>query len=91
MYLSDLSVCACQDRAHSKFLPNAQPLESAHRIRGLSFGTLRDDQGAIDVYYRVQVTPQIAMSPTVQMVIDPVRNQSEDVVWVFGLRTRFNF
>jgi porin len=53
-------------------------------------GTL-DDQGAVDVYYRVQVTPQIAMSPTVQMVIDPVRNQDEDVVWVLGLRTRFNF
>jgi len=50
-----------------------------------------DDQEVIDVYYRVQVTPQIAMSPTVQMVIDPVRNQDEDVVWVFGLRTRFNF
>jgi porin len=50
-----------------------------------------DDQGAVDVYYRVQVTPQIAMSPTLQMVIDPVRNQDEDVVWVLGLRTRFNF
>jgi len=31
------------------------------------------------------------MSPTIQMVIDPVRNQDEDVVFVFGLRTRFNF
>jgi len=50
-----------------------------------------DDQGVIDAYYRVQVTPQVALSPTVQMVIDPVRNQDEDVVWIMGLRTRFNF
>jgi porin len=50
-----------------------------------------DDQGAIDAFYRVQVTPQIALTPTVQMIIDPVRNQDEDVVWVLGLRSRFTF
>ncbi len=49
-----------------------------------------DDQGAVDVFYRVQVTPQIAVSPTLQLIIDPVRN-SKDGVWVLGVRTRFAF
>ena len=50
-----------------------------------------DDQGAVDAFYRVQVTPEIALTPTVQMVIDPVRNPDEDVVWVLGIRSRFAF
>jgi porin len=50
-----------------------------------------DDQGAIDAFYRVQVTPQIALTPTVQMIIEPVRNSNKDVVWVLGLRSRFVF
>jgi porin len=50
-----------------------------------------DDQGAIDAYYRVQVTPEIALTPTIQMIIDPVRNQDEDVVWILGFRSRFAF
>ena len=50
-----------------------------------------DDQGAIDAFYRVQVTPQIALTPTMQMIIEPVRNPNEDVVWVLGIRSRFAF
>jgi porin len=50
-----------------------------------------DDQGALDLYYRIQVTPQIALSPTLHLVIDPVRNPNEDEIAVLGLRTRFVF
>jgi porin len=50
-----------------------------------------DDQGAIDAFYRIQVTPEIALSPTVQLVIDPVRHPHEDTVWVLGIRSRFAF
>ncbi len=50
-----------------------------------------DDQGAIDAFYRVQVTPQIALTPTVQMIIEPVNNPDEDVVWFLGFRSRFTF
>jgi porin len=49
-----------------------------------------DNQGAIDVFYRVQVTPQIAVTPTLQLIIDPVRSP-KDEVWVLGVRTRFVF
>jgi hypothetical protein len=39
----------------------------------------------------LDIAPQIAVTPTVQMVIDPVRNTDEDVIWVLGLRSRFTF
>jgi porin len=54
-----------------------------------SNGTL-DDQGALDAFYRVEVTPQIAVSPTLQLIMNPVRNP-DDVVWVLGVRSRFAF
>ena len=48
-----------------------------------------DDQGTIDAYYRVHVTPEIAISPTLQVIFDPVRNPDEDEIYVVGIRTRF--
>jgi porin len=50
-----------------------------------------DDQGTLDAFYRVEVTPQIAVSPTLQLIINPVRNRSKDAVWVLGVRSRFTF
>lgn len=47
-----------------------------------------DDQEMIDSYYRIQLTPEMQLSPTFQVIIDPVRNDSEDVVYVWGIRTR---
>ncbi len=50
-----------------------------------------DDQVAMDMFYRVQVTPEIAVSPTLQVIFDPVRNPDEDEIFVWGIRTRFAF
>jgi porin len=47
-----------------------------------------DNQGAIDAYYRVQLTPEIQIGPTLEVVFDPVRNPDEDTVYVWGFRTR---
>jgi porin len=47
-----------------------------------------DDQSAIDAYYRVQVTPEIQVGPTLHVVFDPVRNPDEDTIYVWGIRTR---
>lgn len=47
-----------------------------------------DDQGVINGYYRVQVTPEIQFGPTIEVVFDPVRNPDEDTVFVWGLRAR---
>ena len=50
-----------------------------------------DDQGALDLFYRIQVTPRIAVSPTLHVIFDPVRNPDEDRVYVWGIRSRFSF
>jgi porin len=47
-----------------------------------------DDQNVIDGYYRVQLTPEIEIGPTLEVIFDPVRNQDEDRVFVWGFRTR---
>ena len=50
-----------------------------------------DNQKQIDSYYRVQVTPEIQVGPTFQLIFDPVRNPEEDSVYVWGFRTRIEF
>lgn len=50
-----------------------------------------DNQGALDAYYRVQLTPEIQVGPTLEVVFDPVRNPDEDTVFVWGFRTRLEF
>ena len=50
-----------------------------------------DDQGALDMFYRIQLSPRFAVTPTLQLIIDPVRNPDEDTVLVLGIRTRFEF
>jgi porin len=50
-----------------------------------------DDQNEIDAYYRVQLTPEIQIGPTFQIIFDPVRNPDEDTVYVLGIRTRIAF
>ena len=47
-----------------------------------------DEQSTIDAYYRVQVTPEIQVGPTLQVIFDPVRNPDEDTVYVWGIRAR---
>ena len=47
-----------------------------------------DKQQMIDAYYRVQLTPEIEIGPTLEIVFDPVRNPDDDTVYVWGFRTR---
>lgn len=51
----------------------------------------KNNQSAIDAYYRIQLTPQIQIGPTLGIVFDPVDNPDEDTVYVGGLRTRLYF
>lgn len=44
-----------------------------------------------EVFYRFQVTPNFAISPDVQLIIDPAKNPTTDTLWVFGLRSRIAF
>jgi porin len=55
------------------------------------FGADLDDQYAAEVYYRWQLADEIAITPSVQLLIDPALNPEDDTVWVFGLRARLAF
>lgn len=44
-----------------------------------------------EVFYRFHVTPNFAITPDAQVIIDPALNATTDTIWVFGLRARVTF
>ncbi len=49
------------------------------------------DQYTTEIFYRMQLLPSLAVTPDVQLVIDPSFDRSKSVVAVFGLRARLAF
>ncbi|MHC4711900.1 MAG: carbohydrate porin [Planctomycetota bacterium] len=49
------------------------------------------DQTTAELFYRLQLAQNLAITPSVQLLIDPALNPDEDLIWVFGLRTRLTF
>ena len=49
--------------------------------------TLRD-QYSTELFYRLQFSQNLALTPSLQLLIDPALNLDEDQIWVFGLRAR---
>ena len=47
-----------------------------------------DDQYTTELFWRYQLTKELAITPSIQLLIDPALNPSEDQIWVFGLRAR---
>jgi hypothetical protein len=43
------------------------------------------------MFYRVQVTPQVAISPTLQVVIDFFNDPATTEIYTLGIRTRLAF
>lgn len=69
---------------------------SLHRRDLLGLGTnwgdpsddsLRD-QWSTELFYRFQFSQNLALTPSVQWLVDPAQNPEEDQVWVLGLRAR---
>jgi porin len=52
-----------------------------------SYGDL-DDQYTTELFWRFQVTTELAVTPTIQYIRDPALNPDEDSLWAFGLRVR---
>jgi porin len=52
------------------------------------FGPGLDDQYAFELFYRLQVTRELAITPDVQLLINPALNPTENSIFVFGLRGR---
>ena len=55
------------------------------------FGSGLDDQYTAELFYRIQLTKQIAITPDVQLLFNPALNPDEDMITVVGLRTRIAF
>ena len=47
-----------------------------------------DDQFTSELFYRLQVSPNFAITPDLQLLVNPANNPDEDLVAVFGIRGR---
>jgi carbohydrate-selective porin OprB len=55
-----------------------------------SDGSLRD-QYTLELFYRLELIENVAISPDIQMIINPSLDPSSDILWVGGLRVRTTF
>jgi porin len=53
-----------------------------------TFGSGLRDQYTTEVYYRWQLTPRFAVTPTLQLLLHPALDPELDQTWVFGVRAR---
>lgn len=49
------------------------------------------DQTSVELYYRIQLFKELAITPDLQYVKNPALNPNESSVWVIGLRARLAF
>ena len=52
-----------------------------------SFGDL-DDQYTTELFWRYQLTTELAVTPTIQYIKDLALNPDESSLWALGLRVR---
>lgn len=53
-----------------------------------TFGSGLRDQYTFELFYRLQVANQLAITPDVQLIVHPALNPSVRTAWVFGARVR---
>jgi porin len=46
------------------------------------------DQYTTELFWRYQLTTELAVTPTIQYIKDPALNPDESSLWAFGLRVR---
>ena len=77
-----------QDRIH---LDNVH-LTAWHADRRDRAGVLKGrglrDQTTAELFYRVQLSPNCALTPDVQLVINPALVPGKGQIWYFGVRAR---
>jgi porin len=47
-----------------------------------------DDQYSTELFWRYQLTKELAVTPSIQYINNPALNEDEDNLWAFGLRVR---
>lgn len=59
---------------------------------GFNWGDPSDDalrdQYSSELFYRFQISQNLALTPSVQLLIDPALNPNEDRIWMLGQRLR---
>ena len=48
------------------------------------------DQTSIEAFWRFQFSQGLAITPSIQLLLDPALNAENDSIWVWGLRFRLN-
>lgn len=56
-----------------------------------TFGPDLDDQVSVEMFYRLQVSEKLRVSPSVQWLVNPALNPDQDHAVVFGLRGVLSF
>jgi porin len=56
-----------------------------------TFGPDLDDQYAVELFYRYQLTENIAITPDIQWLINPALNPEDDSLFLAGVRGRISF
>lgn len=49
------------------------------------------DETLVEAYYRIGLSPSLALTPDVQVVVDPAANDEDDTVVVLGVRLQMRF
>ena len=55
-----------------------------------SFSPGLSDQYTMEVFYRFQLTENFALTPDIQLIIDPALNPEVNSIWVLGMRARLS-
>jgi len=62
---------------------------------GLNWGKPADDaldnQVTGELFYRLQLAQNLALTPSLQLFVDPALNPNEDQIWLASMRVRFSF
>jgi porin len=56
-----------------------------------TWGPGLEDQYSLEVFYRIQLWKELAITPDIQFIKNPALNPADDSLVVFGLRARFAF
>lgn len=56
-----------------------------------TFGSGLSDQYTFELFYRLQLLERLAITPDIQVLVDPALNPDTEVAAVFGLRARLAF
>ena len=74
-----------------------RPTENYNDLFGIGLGwaqpanSLLRDRYTSEVFYRFQITPNLALTPDLQYIVDPSFNPNQNSIWVVSLRTRITF